>query len=176
MALPNAILSASFSLGAVFVWGTSDFVGGYAAKRANAFVVTLIAHTSGMLLMVAMAVGTHAPRLSHHAWGWAIAAGLAGGATLAIFYRALAAGNMGLTAPVAAVLGAAIPTAFGMITEGFPGAAPIAGFVLAVLGIKVSASPCWRESVLRDSICAPARREMNPRCGFRRSRRAPRRY
>jgi drug/metabolite transporter (DMT)-like permease len=135
MVLPNAILAASFSLGAVLVWGTSDFVGGYAAKRANAFVVTLIAHTSGMLLMATMAVATRAPMLSHRALGWAIAAGLAGGATLAIFYRALAAGNMGLTAPVAAVLGAAIPTAFGMITEGFPGAAPILGFVLAVLGI-----------------------------------------
>jgi drug/metabolite transporter (DMT)-like permease len=135
MALPDSFLSAAFSLGAVFVWGTSDFVGGYAAKRANAFVVTLIAHVSGMLLMATLALFTHAPFLSRHGLGWAIAAGFAGGATLAIFYRALAAGNMGLTAPVAAVLGAAIPTVFGMITEGFPGSAPIAGFVLAVIGI-----------------------------------------
>jgi drug/metabolite transporter (DMT)-like permease len=135
MTLPYSFLPATFSLGAVFVWGTSDFVGGYAAKRANAFLVTLIAHASGMLLMGTLAVATHTPFLSRHALGWAIAAGLCGGAALAFFYRALAAGNMGLTAPVAAVLGAAIPTAFGMFTEGFPGAAPIAGFVLAVVGI-----------------------------------------
>lgn len=85
--------------------------------------------------MGTLALSTRAPFLSRHSLGWALAAGLCGGATLAIFYRALAAGNMGLTAPVAAVLGAAIPTAFGMITEGFPGAAPIAGFGLAVVGI-----------------------------------------
>lgn len=135
MTLPHSFLSATFSLGAVFVWGTSDFVGGYAAKRANAFVITLIAHTSGMLLMATLALATHAPWLSRHALVWALAAGFAGGATLAIFYRALAAGNMGLTAPVAAVLGAAIPTAVGTITEGIPGVAPMAGFVLAVIGI-----------------------------------------
>jgi drug/metabolite transporter (DMT)-like permease len=135
MALPYPFAPATFSLGAVFVWGTSDFVGGYAAKRANAFVVTLIAHASGMLLMTALALLTHSPFPSKHCLEWALAAGLAGGAALAIFYRALAAGNMGLTAPVAAVLGASLPTAFGMITEGWPGAAPIAGFVLAVIGI-----------------------------------------
>jgi len=54
---------------------------------------------------------------------------------LAIFYRALATGRMGLTAPVAAVLGAAIPTAFGMIREGLPQSAQIVGFVLAATGI-----------------------------------------
>jgi drug/metabolite transporter (DMT)-like permease len=42
---------------------------------------------------------------------------------------------MGLTAPVAAVLGAAIPTVFGMFREGLPQAAQMAGFVLAAVGI-----------------------------------------
>jgi drug/metabolite transporter (DMT)-like permease len=66
---------------------------------------------------------------------WAVAAGLSGGAALAIFYRALAAGRMGLTAPVAAVLGAGIPTAFNIATEGPPGVVPIIGFILAGIGI-----------------------------------------
>jgi drug/metabolite transporter (DMT)-like permease len=42
---------------------------------------------------------------------------------------------MGLTAPVAAVLGAAIPTVFGMFREGLPQAAQVVGFVLAATGI-----------------------------------------
>jgi drug/metabolite transporter (DMT)-like permease len=42
---------------------------------------------------------------------------------------------MGLTAPVAAVLGAAIPTAFGMFREGLPQATQVAGFVMAATGI-----------------------------------------
>ena len=61
--------------------------------------------------------------------------GLSGGGALAIFYRALATGRMGLTAPVAAVLGAAIPTVFGMFREGLPEAAQVVGFALAAVGI-----------------------------------------
>lgn len=64
-----------------------------------------------------------------------MAAGLFGGVALAVFYRALSQGNMGLTAPISAVLGAAIPTAFGISTEGIPGPVRIAGSVLAAIGI-----------------------------------------
>src|SRR5580700_3263441 len=101
-------LPTNLSLAAVFAWGTSDFVGGYGARRANAFLLTAIAHVSGLLLMSAVALASHSPFPSGTAVAWALAAGLSGGGALAIFYRALATGRMGLTAPVAAVLGAAI--------------------------------------------------------------------
>jgi len=42
---------------------------------------------------------------------------------------------MGLTAPVAAVLGAAIPTIVAMFTEGLPGKVPVIGFVFAAAGL-----------------------------------------
>lgn len=129
------ILPVGFSLAAVSAWGTSDFLGGYAARRANAFALTTIAHGSGLLLMTAVALATHAPFPSGHAVKWALLAGSAGGAALAIFYRALASGKMGLTAPVAAVLGAGIPTAFAILTEGMPGNLRLFGFALAVTGI-----------------------------------------
>ncbi len=54
---------------------------------------------------------------------------------VAIFFRALSAGKMGVTAPVAAVLGAAIPTLFSIFTEGLPGKVPILGFAVAVIGL-----------------------------------------
>ena len=61
--------------------------------------------------------------------------GISAVALLAIFYRALSTGRMGLTAPVAAVLSAAIPTVFGMFTEGLPGRIPMIGFFLAAVGL-----------------------------------------
>jgi len=128
-------LPTNFSLAAVFAWGTSDFLGGYGARRANAFALTAIAHLSGLLLMAAIALASHAPFPSRSAVAWALLGGLSGGGALAIFYRALATGRMGLTAPVAAVLGAAIPTAFGMFREGLPQATQVAGFVMAATGI-----------------------------------------
>src|SRR5436853_5020182 len=61
--------------------------------------------------------------------------GLCGGAALAIFYRALAIGKMGLAAPLTAVIAAVIPTLFGMITEGVPSKPQMAGFILAGISI-----------------------------------------
>jgi drug/metabolite transporter (DMT)-like permease len=133
--LIESILPVGFSLAAVSAWGTSDFLGGYGARRANAFALTTIAHGSGMVLMAAIALAIHAPFPSAHAVKWALVAGSTGGMALAIFYRALASGKMGLTAPVAAVLGAGIPTAFAILTEGLPGRLRLVGFVLAVAGI-----------------------------------------
>jgi drug/metabolite transporter (DMT)-like permease len=48
---------------------------------------------------------------------------------------------MGIAAPAAAVLAAAIPMALGMIWQGLPGAAPLLGFVLAGTGIWLMARP-----------------------------------
>jgi drug/metabolite transporter (DMT)-like permease len=135
MTLSFLSVPTDFSLAAVFAWGTSDFLGGYGARRANAFLLTAIAHLSGLVLMAAVALATHLPFPSEIAVAWALLGGLSGGGALAIFYRALATGRMGLTAPVAAVLGAAIPTAFGMFREGLPQPAQMVGFALAAGGI-----------------------------------------
>ena len=133
--MPYSLFSILFSLGAVATWGVADFTGGYAARRANAYVVATIAHASAMILVITLAISTHAAFPSRMSVLWSLAAGLSGGAALAFFYRALATGKMGLTAPVSAVLGAAVPTAFTIVTEGAPGALRIAGFVLAGIGI-----------------------------------------
>jgi drug/metabolite transporter (DMT)-like permease len=134
-AMPYSFLSILFSLSAVLVWGVADFTGGYAARRANAYLVALIAHGSAMILVMTVALSTHAGFPSRGSIAWSLGAGLCGGAALALFYRALAAGKMGLTAPVSAVLGAAIPTAFTLATQGAPGRLRITGFLLAAIGI-----------------------------------------
>ena len=79
----------------------------------------------------AVALATQSHSSFANGIAWTLLGGLSGGGALAIFYRALATGRMGLTAPVAAVLGAAIPTVFGMFREGLPQAAQVAGFLLA---------------------------------------------
>jgi len=135
VSLPAQLVPATLSLAAVLSWGTSDFLGGYAARRADAFLLTTVAHSSGLLLVLILASGTHARFPSLHSVEWALAGGVSGGLALAVFYRALAGGSMGLTAPVAAVLGAAVPTIFGIVTEGAPGPLHMAGFMLAGLGI-----------------------------------------
>ena len=135
------LLSTGFALASAACWGTSDFSGGYASKRSDAFLVTLLAHSGGFVLMTGLAIIGGAPFPSRSGELWALAAGALGGTALAVFYRTLASGSMGITAPLAAVLAAGIPTAFAIITEGLPGVLPIIGFVLAVAGIWLMSRP-----------------------------------
>jgi drug/metabolite transporter (DMT)-like permease len=141
MASAEQFVPVGFSLAAVMCWGTSDFSGGYASKRSDAFLVALMTHVGGFVLMLTLALSTHASYPSANSRYWALLAGALGGIAIAIFYRALATGNMGITAPVAAVLGAAIPAAFAMITQGLPGALPIIGFLMAGVGIWLISRP-----------------------------------
>src|SRR6185295_5115106 len=103
MSLPAQTIPVAFSLGSVFCWGTSDFLGGYASRDANSVLVTAITNCTGLLSIVIVAglAGSPPPGLVNVAW--AILGGVCGGTGLALFYRALASGNMGSTAPVAAI-------------------------------------------------------------------------
>jgi drug/metabolite transporter (DMT)-like permease len=141
LASAEQLVPVGFSLAAVLCWGTSDFTGGYASKRSDAFIITLVSHAGGLVLMLTLALLTHASCPSPSSRNWALLAGALGGTALAIFYRALARGDMGITAPVAAVLGAAIPAAFAMITQGLPGKLSVVSFVLAGIGIWLISRP-----------------------------------
>jgi uncharacterized membrane protein len=127
--------TAAYGMAAVGAWGISDFLGGYATRRANAFLFTVVVNLGGLLVVGTLASATHSPFPSARSAAWVLAAGLSGGAALAIFYRALSSGRMGLTAPVAAVLAAAIPVVFSMFTEGLPGRIPSLGFGFAAVGL-----------------------------------------
>ncbi|MGA7399903.1 MAG: DMT family transporter [Candidatus Sulfotelmatobacter sp.] len=135
MTAPPQVVSAVYGLCAVLAWGTSDFLGGYATRRANAFLFTTVVNIGGLILVGALAAASHAAFPSGRSVAWVLAGGLSAGASLAVFYRALSSGRMGLTAPVAAVLSAAIPTVFSMFTEGLPGRISILGFFFAAIGL-----------------------------------------
>ena len=135
MSIEAQYIPAAYSLTAVGVWGASDFLGGVGARRTNAFLFTAIVHVSGMLVVGALAMVTHAPFPGGASLVWSLIAGSLGGLALCFFYRALARGNMGLIAPVAAVLSAAIPTVVTAFAEGFPSTRQVLGFVLAGIGV-----------------------------------------
>ena len=135
MNVHSQIAPAAASLAATCAWGMSDFIGGFASRKSNAFLLSTITHVSGTAFMVILALAFASPVPAKQKLAWAMAAGVLAGLALAVFYRALAAGDMGLTAPVGAVLGAGIPTFVDMFTEGRPGALRIVGFLFAGLGI-----------------------------------------
>ncbi|MFZ3340112.1 MAG: EamA family transporter [Terriglobales bacterium] len=135
MPIPNSYLPAMLSLTAVGAWGTSDFLGGIGARRGNVFLFTSLVHLSGMLLAGGLALTIGLPFPDANSVYWSLAAGAIGGIGLALFYRGLAVGKMGIVAPVSAVLGAAIATAVAAFTEGVPSNRHLVGFVLAGIGV-----------------------------------------
>jgi drug/metabolite transporter (DMT)-like permease len=132
---------AACSVVAVFLWGASDFAGGYGSRRADAFVLSAFSHACAFALMLSIALGLHGAFPSRTSILWALAAGAVGGFSLAIFYRALAVGQMGLTAPIGALLGAAIPTLVDIALEGAPSRWTIGGFGLAILALWLITRP-----------------------------------
>ncbi len=137
-----ANLTAPFlSFSAAVTWGAADFCGGVATKKANPFRVVVVAHFTGLLFMIALALVAGEPVASARALMFGAVAGAVGGIGLACFYKSLAVGTMGINAPLSAVITAIVPVVFSFATEGFPNAVRIAGLALALASIWVIASP-----------------------------------
>ncbi|MGP8092502.1 MAG: EamA family transporter [Candidatus Sulfotelmatobacter sp.] len=159
---------AAGSVAAFFLWGASDFAGGYGSRRANAFTLTAFSHICAFVLMLAIALGQHGTFPSRASVLWALLAGAIGGFSLALFYRALASGQMGLTAPIAALTGAAIPALADIAMEGAPRRWTIVGFVLAIVAIWLITRPeKTPASGVRQTGSASKGMEVEPEAGGR---------
>ena len=128
-------------LAASLCWGSGDFSGGLASRRANASSVVIAAYAVGFVLLVALALLWKEPFPSPVDIVWGGLAGLAGVIGLISFYSALSIGRMGIVAPVSAVLTAALPVLFSAFTEGLPSLLQLGGFVLALLAIGLISRP-----------------------------------
>ncbi len=131
-----AILSG---LAAAVFWGTGDFAGGLAGRRAVAVRVVLDSQLVGMLALVLLGLALRQPWPPPSALLTGVVAGLAGSVGLLLLYLSLARGAMGVAAPLTAVAAGGIPLLVGMLTEGLPGPPQLAGFLLALVAIRVIA-------------------------------------
>ena len=141
MAITLALLTAA-------LFGTGDFLGGLAGKRMSVLRVLAISHTIGLVLITVGAI-VIADEFLLGDLAWGALAGIAGFIGLALLYRGLACGPMGVVAPLTAITSAAVPAGWGLLVddESLAGTAWV-GVVLALLAIGlVSASPVEQSSV-----------------------------
>ena len=98
------------------LWGAGDFLGGTVSRRLPALAVVGVSQALALVvfLAVALATGEAAQGMPATGWAWAAAAGVSGLIGLVAFYSALAAGTMGVVAPIAA-LGVVVPVLAGLI-------------------------------------------------------------
>src|SRR5437870_3107258 len=130
-----------FGLSASLCWGSGDFSGGLASRRANVLSVVIGDFTVGFVLLVMLALLWKEPFPSLVDLLWGGLAGVAGVLGLIAFYSALATGQMGIAAPVSAVLTAALPVLFSALTAGRPSLLQLAGFLLALVAIGLISRP-----------------------------------
>jgi drug/metabolite transporter (DMT)-like permease len=126
-------------LAAAMLYGTGDFLGGVATRRAPVLVVLTVAETASVI--VALPAASMSPGQARAAGlAWGIAAGVVGGAGLMIFYIGLAAGPMSVVAPVSGLAAAVLPVAVALADGERPGAAVYAGALLCLVAIVLASS------------------------------------
>jgi drug/metabolite transporter (DMT)-like permease len=135
MIIAPELAAVTFGLFASLSWGVSDFSGGLATRRAAVMGVVTVAHMIGLLLMVALALLIHetVPPTADLVWGGL--AGLSGLVGTVALYRALAFGRMGVAAPTAAVLSAALPASVGIALHGVPAPSQVVGFGFGIASL-----------------------------------------
>ncbi len=131
----HGLSTVAFALAASITWGAGDFSGGLATRRAQVLSVVVGAYTVGFIVLVALALIWSEPFPTTLDLIWGSVAGLAGAVGLVAFYQALAVGRMGIVAPLAAMLSAAVPVLFGAFIEGLPGPIQLIGFVLTFIAV-----------------------------------------
>jgi drug/metabolite transporter (DMT)-like permease len=138
MRMPVVFLSLLASIG----WGVADFGGGLSSRRGPVLGVLLWSQLASLLIGGPIVLAVREPVMHAQDLTISIVAGAIGAAGLALLYRGLSVGRMGVVAPVAAVITAGLPVGFGFVTQGIPSLVSIVGIAAAITSvILVSRAP-----------------------------------
>lgn len=121
------------------LWGSADYLGGL-LSRARAAIPVVALSQAIALVVIWVAVLIAGASIDGTAAGWGILAGLAGGTALACFYAALAAGTMGIVAPISA-LGLVVPVLAGLLAGERPSVPQLIGIGVALAGVVLASRP-----------------------------------
>jgi drug/metabolite transporter (DMT)-like permease len=128
-----------FALAAALLYGSADFLGGAATRRAHVLSVLLVSGTAGFAVVaLAALLAGGPPRAAGIAWG--ACAGAAGGVGFMFFYAGLAAGPMSVVAPVSALVATALPVGAALAEGEHPGLRVGAGALICVAAIVLVSS------------------------------------
>jgi drug/metabolite transporter (DMT)-like permease len=133
--IPSSLLVVLLGLLASVGWGVADFGGGLTSRSAPVLGVLGGSQLASLLVAVPILLLNHEPPMGQLDVLISVAGGVLGAVGLALLYRGLSIGRMGVVAPVAAVLTATLPVAFGFMTEGVPSIFAIVGIACAAMSV-----------------------------------------
>lgn len=137
------------ALAAALLYGTADFLGGVASRRASVFTVLALTVPAGALVVVTIATAGTALGLTGlvghgflggaaGGWvaaGWAAASGVCGAAGLICFYAGFATAPISVVAPVAALVSTVLPVSVAIAGGERLTAGMLAGGLLCLVAI-----------------------------------------
>ena len=129
-------MSIALALAAAALWGSGDFLGGFANRKAALLSVLVLSQGVGLIgmLIIAMILGG-TPSGADLTYG--ALAGLAGAAGVAMLYRGLASGTMSLVAPITGVVAVVVPIAVGVGSGERPAVLQYLGIAAAVAAVAL---------------------------------------
>ena len=149
------------ALAAAVLYGTADFLGGVASRRASVFAVLAMTVPAGAAVVIVVALLGEVPGLSSllghglgtpisvggwGAAGWAALSGVCGAAGLVAFYAGFAAAPISVVAPVAALVSTVLPVGIAVAEGERPTSRMVAGGLICLAAIVlVSAPPAGRD-------------------------------
>jgi drug/metabolite transporter (DMT)-like permease len=165
------------ALAAAVLYGTADFLGGVASRRARVFAVLAITVPAGTVVVVVVAWLGQVMRLggllghgdlgafiSAGGWGavgWAAASGVCGASGLIAFYAGFATAPISVVAPVAALVSTVLPVGVAIADGERPGASMVAGGLICLVAIILVSAPSARHGQDRRGT-EPDRRGTEP--------------
>ena len=127
------MLTALVGLAGALIYGSADFLGGLAAKRLSSVLVTAVAASSGLLVLL-LALPFVGGAWSPDAVLWGALSGVSGALAISLLYACLAIGPMSILSPLTAVVSAVVP-----MTAGLVGGERLAPVGYAALGLALIA-------------------------------------
>jgi len=110
------MLSAVLGLAGALVYGSADFLGGLAAKRLHAVVVTAVSALSGLALLALSYPLVGGTWGAEDLW-WGALSGVTGAIAIVLLYACLAIGPMSILSPLTAVVSAIAPMLWGLLVN-----------------------------------------------------------
>lgn len=128
-------MAALLALLSSLAWGTSDFMGGLAARRVGAIRVLAVSYPAGAVLITTLALVVIPGQWSWTTVGVGVIAGSVGAVAIGLLYAALARGQMGIVSPITAVLSGAVPVVVGIALGESLSALALVGVLVAGLAV-----------------------------------------
>ena len=147
------------ALAAAVLYGTADFLGGVASRRASVFAVLATTVPAGAAVVLVVALLGEAPGLgsllghglgsptSIGGWGaagWAAVSGVCGAVGLIAFYAGFAAAPISVVAPVAALVSTVLPVGIAIAGGERLTAPMVAGGLICLVAIVLVSMPAAR--------------------------------